>query len=81
MLTSVQHRDLAARNVLLDNNMVCHVSDFGLSVDLASGDDGEDGVYSGTEETKIPIRWASIEVSGPLLSFSSDSCDTSGCTP
>jgi len=55
------HRDLAARNVLLDNNMVCHVGDFGLSVDLASGDDGEDGVYSGSEDAKIPIRWTSIE--------------------
>jgi len=55
------HRDLAARNVLLDKNMVCHVGDFGLSVDLASGDDGEDGVYSGSEDAKIPIRWTAIE--------------------
>lgn len=42
--------------------MVCHVGDFGLSVDLATGDEGQDGIYSGTEDAKIPVRWTSIEV-------------------
>ena len=59
MLT-VQHRDLAARNVLLDSAMVCHIGDFGLSVDLTASD--EDGIYSGAEDAKIPIRWAALEV-------------------
>ena len=60
LLTYIQHRDLAARNVLLDNRMNCRVGDFGLSVDLANGDD-EEGMYSGQEDAKIPVRWASIE--------------------
>ena len=59
---SVQHRDLAARNVLLDENMNCHVGDFGLSVDLAASNDSEGGIYSGDEGAKIPVRWTSIEV-------------------
>ena len=61
-LTALQHRDLAARNVLLDESMNCRVGDFGLSVDLATSNETEGGIYSGDEGTKIPVRWASIEV-------------------
>jgi hypothetical protein len=57
-----QHRDLAARNILLDSTMTCRVGDFGLSVDLAASEAEENGLYSGTEGAKIPIRWAAIEV-------------------
>jgi hypothetical protein len=39
------------------------VADFGLSVDMAATARGSDnGIYGGTQETKVPIRWASIEV-------------------
>uniref|UniRef100_A0A3P8VUM1 Ephrin type-B receptor 3 n=1 Tax=Cynoglossus semilaevis TaxID=244447 RepID=A0A3P8VUM1_CYNSE len=44
------HRDLAARNILVNSNLVCKVSDFGLSRFL---DDTSGG--------KIPIRWTSPE--------------------
>ena len=55
------HRDLAARNVLLDDSMNCRVGDFGLSVDLADGEE-DGGIYSGSEGAKIPVRWTSLEV-------------------
>ncbi|XP_066297726.1 ephrin type-B receptor 3-like [Branchiostoma lanceolatum] len=51
------HRDLAARNVLINSQLVCKVSDFGLSRVL--GDD-PDAAYT-TNGGKIPIRWTSPE--------------------
>ena len=44
--------------------MNCRVGDFGLSVDLSNSSSEEGGIYSGDEGAKIPVRWASIEVSG-----------------
>ncbi|KAJ7379744.1 Ephrin type-A receptor 5 [Desmophyllum pertusum] len=49
------HRDLAARNVLVGENMLCKVSDFGLSRELA--DDDQDTAEYHTQGGKIPIRW------------------------
>uniref|UniRef100_A0A674KF20 Ephrin type-A receptor 8 n=1 Tax=Terrapene triunguis TaxID=2587831 RepID=A0A674KF20_9SAUR len=51
------HRDLAARNVLVNSNLVCKVSDFGLSRIL---EDDPDAAYT-TTGGKIPIRWTAPE--------------------
>ncbi|CAI5687467.1 unnamed protein product [Oreochromis niloticus] len=51
------HRDLAARNVLVNGNLECKVSDFGLSRVL---EDDAEGTYT-TRGGKIPIRWTAPE--------------------
>ncbi|KAG7214623.1 hypothetical protein INR49_010515, partial [Caranx melampygus] len=67
---SYVHRDLAARNILVNSNLVCKVSDFGLSRVLE--DDPEaayttrtaknaDGDLNHLQGGKIPIRWTAPE--------------------
>nr|XP_040060189.1 ephrin type-A receptor 6-like [Gasterosteus aculeatus aculeatus] len=51
------HRDLAARNILVDENLVCKVSDFGMSRVL---EDDTEAAYTATGG-KIPIRWTAPE--------------------
>ncbi|KAJ8258719.1 hypothetical protein COCON_G00177310 [Conger conger] len=51
------HRDLAARNILVNSNLVCKVSDFGLSRVL---EDDPNAAYT-TSGGKIPIRWTAPE--------------------
>ncbi|XP_072901686.1 ephrin type-A receptor 6 isoform X3 [Hemitrygon akajei] len=51
------HRDLAARNILVNGNLVCKVSDFGLSRVL---EDDPEAAYT-TTGGKIPIRWTAPE--------------------
>ncbi|XP_058886299.1 ephrin type-A receptor 3 isoform X2 [Acipenser ruthenus] len=51
------HRDLAARNILVNSNLVCKVSDFGLSRVL---EDDPEAAYT-TRGGKIPIRWTAPE--------------------
>nr|XP_051712667.1 ephrin type-A receptor 8 isoform X2 [Oryctolagus cuniculus] len=51
------HRDLAARNVLVGGDLVCKVSDFGLSRVL---EDDPEAAYT-TTGGKIPIRWTAPE--------------------
>uniref|UniRef100_A0A8D3DYW2 receptor protein-tyrosine kinase n=1 Tax=Scophthalmus maximus TaxID=52904 RepID=A0A8D3DYW2_SCOMX len=51
------HRDLAARNILVNSNLVCKVSDFGLSRVI---DDDPEAVYT-TSGGKIPVRWTAPE--------------------
>ncbi|XP_051982521.1 ephrin type-A receptor 6-like isoform X2 [Xyrauchen texanus] len=51
------HRDLAARNILVDDNLVCKVSDFGLSRVL---EEDPEAAYT-TTGGKIPIRWTAPE--------------------
>ncbi|XP_077955167.1 ephrin type-A receptor 4-A-like [Gasterosteus aculeatus] len=63
---SYVHRDLAARNILVNSNLVCKVSDFGLSRVL---EDDPEAAYTAREATgtylspggKIPIRWTAPE--------------------
>ncbi|XP_071778192.1 ephrin type-A receptor 4-A-like isoform X2 [Centroberyx gerrardi] len=62
---SYVHRDLAARNILVNSNLVCKVSDFGLSRVL---EDDPEAAYTtraaGTYHSpggKIPIRWTAPE--------------------
>ncbi|MGH0158641.1 UNVERIFIED_CONTAM: hypothetical protein FKN15_062440 [Acipenser sinensis] len=51
------HRDLAARNILVNSNLVCKVSDFGLSRVI---EDDHEAVYT-TTGGKIPVRWTAPE--------------------
>ncbi|XP_062836704.1 ephrin type-A receptor 7 isoform X3 [Anolis carolinensis] len=51
------HRDLAARNILVNSNLVCKVSDFGLSRII---EDDPEAVYT-TTGGKIPVRWTAPE--------------------
>ncbi|KAL4635941.1 ephrin type-B receptor 1-B-like [Arapaima gigas] len=53
------HRDLAARNILVNGNLVCKVSDFGLSRYLQ--DDTSDPTYTSSLGGKIPVRWTAPE--------------------
>uniref|UniRef100_A0A3B5LSG7 receptor protein-tyrosine kinase n=1 Tax=Xiphophorus couchianus TaxID=32473 RepID=A0A3B5LSG7_9TELE len=54
---SYVHRDLAARNILVNSNLVCKVSDFGLSRVL---EDDPEAAYT-TRVRLIPIRWTAPE--------------------
>ncbi|KAM4694563.1 ephrin type-B receptor 3 isoform 2-T2 [Discoglossus pictus] len=53
------HRDLAARNILVNSNLVCKVSDFGLSRFLQNN--RSDPTYTSSLGGKIPIRWTAPE--------------------
>lgn len=50
------HRDLAARNILVGENKVCKVADFGFARDVISNH-----VYERKSEGRLPIRWMAPE--------------------
>ncbi|KAL1454094.1 hypothetical protein WDU94_010380 [Cyamophila willieti] len=50
------HRDLAARNVLVSDNYVMKIGDFGLARNIRSGD-----YYRKTSDAKVPVKWMSPE--------------------
>ncbi|XP_064296184.1 ephrin type-A receptor 8-like [Phalacrocorax carbo] len=58
--TGFVHRDLAARNILVDAQLVCKVSDFGLSRALDE-ESSADPTYTSSLGGKIPIRWTAPE--------------------
>lgn len=47
------HSDLAARNVLVGENNVCKVADFGLATSATD--------LSGIDSSQIPIKWTAPE--------------------
>ncbi|KAL5457377.1 hypothetical protein EMCRGX_G034628 [Ephydatia muelleri] len=51
------HRDLAARNVLVGENEVCKVADFGLLRELSE----ENSIYQSTANAPSPVRWMAPE--------------------
>uniref|UniRef100_A0A1B6E4F9 receptor protein-tyrosine kinase n=2 Tax=Clastoptera arizonana TaxID=38151 RepID=A0A1B6E4F9_9HEMI len=50
------HRDLAARNVLIGENQICKVADFGFARDVITSH-----VYERKSEGRLPIRWMAPE--------------------
>ncbi|XP_068753369.1 ephrin type-A receptor 7-like isoform X1 [Montipora capricornis] len=47
----VVHRDLAARNILVGENKVCKISDFGLARDVNAD------IYVRTSQARLPVKW------------------------
>ncbi|XP_057374868.1 fibroblast growth factor receptor-like [Daphnia carinata] len=50
------HRDLAARNVLINEERVCKVADFGFARDIMGNH-----IYERKSEGRLPIRWMAPE--------------------
>ncbi|XP_055346326.1 tyrosine kinase receptor Cad96Ca-like isoform X2 [Paramacrobiotus metropolitanus] len=62
------HRDLAARNILLTEDLVCKVSDFGLARDIS-----DKHIYERKSEGRLPIRWMAPEsIADNVFSSQSD---------
>ncbi|XP_046575665.1 uncharacterized protein LOC124283699 isoform X2 [Haliotis rubra] len=53
---SFVHRDLAARNILVDDNKVLKIGDFGLTRFIY-----DDKIYVNRHGGKLPVKWMSVE--------------------
>eukprot|EP00794_Sanderia_malayensis_P001177 gene1177-547_t len=53
----VIHRDLAARNILVDENLICRISDFGFARDIKN----QDQYLKKSQGGRFPIKWMAIE--------------------
>ncbi|XP_028667533.2 tyrosine-protein kinase Srms [Erpetoichthys calabaricus] len=51
----IVHRDLAARNILVGDELICKVADFGLARII------KDDIYLVSGTTKIPMKWTAPE--------------------
>ncbi|KAI1897431.1 hypothetical protein AGOR_G00083220 [Albula goreensis] len=64
------HRDLAARNVLVGENNICKVADFGLARVFMMENEN---VYEAKEGTKFPVKWTAPEaIHGHKFTIKSD---------
>ncbi|KAK6173137.1 hypothetical protein SNE40_016652 [Patella caerulea] len=52
----IVHRDVAARNILIGENNICKISDFGLARETEGTDE-----YERCTKGPLPIRWMSVE--------------------
>ena len=65
---NVVHRDLAARNILVGNDNIVKISDYGLTRKVSNG-----LIYMSSRNRKLPVKWMAIEsIFDQIFTVSSD---------